>query len=59
MDCEENSSHQEGVISDTYQRPDKSYFQETPYLQGLVSTGELVQKILPKQADMDKTVKII
>ena len=26
---EENSPYQEGVISETYQRPDKSYFQET------------------------------
>ena len=27
-DFEENSPFQEGVISETYQRPDKSYFQE-------------------------------
>ena len=42
-----------------YQRPDKSYFQEPPELQGLVSTGKLVQKFLPKQADIDKILKII
>ena len=58
-DFEENSPYQEGVISETYQRPDKSYFQEPPELQGLVSTGKLVQKLLPKQADVDKRVKII
>ena len=28
MDSEENSPYQEGVISETYQRPDKSYLQE-------------------------------
>ena len=28
MDFKENSQFQEGVISETYQRPDKSYFQE-------------------------------
>ena len=44
MDFEENSPYQEGMISDTYQRPDKSYFQEPPELQGLVSRGKLVQK---------------
>ena len=53
MDFEENSPYQEGMISDTYQRPDKSYFQEPPELQGLVSRGKLVQKVLPKQADVD------
>ena len=42
-----------------YQRPDKSYFQEPPELQGLVSTGRLVKKCLPKQADIDKISKII
>ena len=47
-DFEENSPYQEGVISETYQRPHKSYFQEPPELQGLVSTGKLLQKILPK-----------
>ena len=58
-DFEENSPYQEGVISETYQRPDKSYFQEPPELQGLVSTGKLVQKFLPKQADIDKILKVI
>ena len=43
MDFEENSPYQEGAISETYQRPDKSYFQEQPELQSLVSTGKLVQ----------------
>ena len=42
-DFEENSPYQEVVISETYQRKDKSYFQEPPELQGLVSTGKLVQ----------------
>ena len=39
--------------------PDKSYFPEPPKLQNLVNTGKLVQKILPKQADIDKILKII
>ena len=59
MDLEENSPHQEGVISEIYQRPDKSHSQEPPELQGLVSTGKPVQKSLPKQADIDKILKII
>ena len=39
---EENSQYQEGVISEMFQGLDKSYFQEPPELQGLVSTGKLV-----------------
>ena len=31
-DFEENSPHQEGVISEIYQRPDKSHFQESSEL---------------------------
>ena len=58
-DFEENSQHQEGVISEIYLRPDKSYFQEPPELQAVVSTGKLVENILPKQADIDEILKII
>ena len=49
MDFEENSPYL-GVISETYQRPNKSYFQEPPEFQGLVSIGKLGQKFQPKQA---------
>ena len=47
------------MISEVYQRPDKSYFHEPLELQDLVKTGKLVQKFLPKQADIDKILKII
>ena len=59
IDFEENSPHQEGVISEIYQWLDKSYFQEPLELQGLVDTGKLVQKFLSKQANIDKILKII
>ena len=59
MDFEENSPHQEGVISEIYQRSDKSYFQEPPELQNIVNIGKLVQRFLLKQADIDKILKII
>ena len=41
------------------QRPDKTYFQEPHKLESLINTGNLVQKFLPKQADIDKILKII
>ena len=43
MAFEENSPYQEGIISKTYQRPDKSYFQEPKELENLVNMGRLVQ----------------
>ena len=58
-DFEENSTYQEGVISETYQSPNRSYFQELPELDSLINTGKLVQKFLLKQDDIDKILKII
>ena len=42
-----------------YQKPDKPCFQEPQKLESLINTGRLVQKFLPKQADIDKILKII
>ena len=55
----ENSPYQEGIISKALQRPNKSYFQELRELESLVNTGKLVQKFLPKQADIDEILKVI
>ena len=43
MDFEKNSPYQEGVILETYQRSNGSYFQEPPELDSLISTGKLIQ----------------
>ena len=59
IEFEENLPHQEGIISEIYQRPDKSYFQEPKDLESLIDTSKLVQKFLPKQTDIDKILKII
>ena len=59
IDFEENSPHQEGIISETYERPDKSYIGEPHELADLVDTSKLVKKFLPKQADIDKILDII
>ena len=53
IDFEENSLFQ-GVISETHQRLDKSFFQESQESEGLVNTGNLLQIFLPKQADIGK-----
>ena len=44
---------------DIYQRPNKSYFQEPNDLESLINTCNLVQNFLPKQADIDKILKVI
>ena len=51
--------HQEGIISETYENLDKSYFREPPELADLIDTSELVQKFVPKQTDIDKILEII
>ena len=59
LDFEEHSPFQEGVISEAYQRLDKSFFQEPQELCYLVNNGNLIQEFLPKQADIDKILKVI
>ena len=59
INFEENSSHQEGIISETYERPDKSYIQKPTELKDLIETTKLIQRFLPKQADIDKILDII
>ena len=58
-DFEENSPFQAGVILETYQRPNKSFLQEPQELGSLINMGRLVQKFLPKQANIGKILKVI
>ena len=58
-DFEENSPYQEGIISEIYQRPDKSQIVDPPKLIDLVNTERIVQKYLPKQADIDRILRVI
>ena len=59
LDFEENSPFQEGVISETFQRLDKSFFQDPKELKDLINTGNLIQNFLPKQTTIDKILKVI
>ena len=56
---EENSPHQEGIISEFYQRPDKSYFSRTKRFRKFSKYQKLSSNFLPKQADIDKILKVI
>ena len=42
-DIEENLPFQENIISEIYERPDKSYFQELVVLKDLVDTKNIIQ----------------
>ena len=53
------SPYQEGIISEIYQRPDKSQLLGPPELVDLINTYNIVQKYLPKQTDIDKILKTI
>ena len=59
VDLEENSPFQEGIMSETFQRPDKSFFQNPKELGGLIDKGNFVHKYLPKQMDIDKILEVI
>ena len=59
LDFEENSPFQEGVIFEMFQITDKSFYQDPKELDNLINMGILLQKFLPKQADIDKILKVI
>ena len=58
-DFKENSPYHKGVISEIYQRPDKSQLIDPPELTDLIDTDKIVQKYLSKQTDIDKILKVI
>ena len=47
VDFEENSPHQEGIITETYVTQDQSYLEQPQELIQLVNTSKIVQKYLP------------
>ena len=59
LDSEENSPFQEGIISETIQRLDKTFFQKPKNLDDIIDMGNLIHKFLPKQMDIDKILQII
>ena len=58
LEFKENSPFQEGVISETFQRLDKSFFQEPKEFGDLINKGNLFT-FLPTQTDIDKILKVI
>ena len=59
LDIEENSPFKEGIISETIQRPDKTFFQNPKRLEDIIHMGNLIHKFLPRQTDIDKILHII
>ena len=45
FDFKENSPFQEGIMSETFQRPDKSFFQDPKELGDLINKGTLFTNI--------------
>ena len=46
-------------MSETFQRPDKSFFQNPKELGDCISKDNLVHRFLPKQIDIDKILEVI
>ena len=59
LDFEENLLFQEGIMSETFQRPDKSFFQNPKDLGDLINKENLIHKFLSKQTDIDKILEVI
>ena len=59
FDFKENSPFQEGIMSETFQRPDKSFLQNPKELGDLIHKGNFIHKYLPKQTDIDKILEVI
>ena len=59
IEIEENSPFQESIISEVYERHDKSYFQEPIEIYDLIDTNNIVQQFLPKQTNIDKILEVI
>ena len=59
LDIEENSPFQEGIISETIQRLDKTFFQKPKSLDDIIDMGNLIHKVLPKQMDINRVLQII
>ena len=59
FDFEENSPFQEGSMSGTFQRPDRSFFQNPKALGDPINKENVVHKFLPKQTDIDKILGVI
>ena len=58
-DFKENSPFQEDIMSETFQRTDKSFFQNPKELGDLIDKGNFIHKYLPKQTDIDKILEVI
>ena len=48
LDFEENSPHQEGIITETYESPDKSYLEQPQELSDLVDSTKIIHIVLAK-----------
>ena len=59
FDFEENSPHQEGIITEMYESPDKSYLEQPQEVTDVGDGTKLIHKYLAKQVDTDKILNII
>ena len=54
LDFEENSPFQEGIMSETFQREDKSFFQNPKELGEVINTENLIHKFCPDKQTLTR-----
>ena len=59
MDIEENSPHQEGIITESYVAPDQSFLEQPQEQIKLVNTSKVIKRHLPLESNIDKILNII
>ena len=57
LEFEQNLSFQEGIIFETIQRPDKSFFQNPKELEDLIDKGNLIHRFCPNNQILTKFYK--
>ena len=57
LDIEENSPFQEGIISETIQRPDKMFVQKPKSLDDIIDMGNLMHKFYPNKWTLIKSCR--
>ena len=59
QDIETNSPHQKEIIKQEYNRPTEKHYKDSPELKTEISTSKALHKLLPKETDLNETLKLI
>ena len=58
-DIEMDSPYQEGIIEQQHKRPAEKHYKDRPEFKRHVNTSKVINKLSPKQTDLNKILKLI